>query len=807
MKNEKGTGADDNFSFSDIFDLNDIQHIQDLFADATGVASIITYPDGTPITRPSNFSWFCNEIIRKTEIGLKNCLNSDAEIGRPNSSGPTIRPCFSCGLWDAGASIIVGDRHLANWLVGQVKNDDLDREKIIEYAKIIGADEKKFIAALEDVTVMSKEKFFKVAQMLFAIANELSSKAYQNRQLIKSVHDRNQAEDELIKSEILNRTLIKHLPQRIFIKDTDSKYILSNEIYSKDLGINSNDIVGRNDFDFFSNELAEKYRKDDQDVIANGIQKEFEEKYAISNRERWTHVNKVPYRDADGKIVGVLGIFEDITERKLAEEELRISHEKYQSIFESTGTATLIIEEDSTISLANHECFSLTGYSQEELIGQKWTKYVETESLQNMIKNHNLRRIDPSLAPKKYEVKLIHKNGETRYAMLDIGMVHGSGQSIVSILDITDRILAEKALLAKAEELERFNRLMLGRELKMIELKKEIIELSKISGKNVNASGDISTDITKKKLEEQTLVQRTMEQQRELSNKKKTEKELKNSNNHSETTKIATINLLEDIKLEMEQRKKVEKEVKKLNSELEKRVNERTSQLEEVNSELQAFAYSVSHDLRAPLRAIDGFSKFILEDYSSKLDDEGRRLLGLIRSNTIKMDKLITDILSLSRVTRSEQKKSKIDMTKMALSMFNEAASDENKRKMKFVIEELPDTYADATYIKQVWINLISNAVKFSSLKKVPKITIGGYSEEGRHVYYVRDNGEGFNPEYTHKLFGVFQRLHGADEFEGTGVGLAIVQRIIHRHGGTVWAEGKEGKGATFYFSLPSKRN
>jgi PAS domain S-box-containing protein len=260
-----------------------------------------------------------------------------------------------------------------------------------------------------------------------------------------------------------------------------------------------------------------------------------------------------------------------------------------------------------------------------------------------------------------------------------------------------------------------------------------------------------------------------------------------------------------EINAEIAQRKKVEAEVNKVNAGLEKRVAERTAQLEAANSELQAFAYSVSHDLRAPLRAIDGFSKYVLEDYSSKLDAEGQRLLGLIRSNTQKMDKLITDILSLSRVTRSEHKKSNIDMTKMALSMYSEAVSNDIKDTLNFSIENLPEIFADPTYIKQVWINLISNAVKFSAFKELPLIKIGGYVENGYHVYWIKDNGVGFNQEYAHKLFGVFQRLHRSDEFEGTGVGLAIVQRIIHRHGGKVWAEGKENDGATFYFSLPSE--
>jgi signal transduction histidine kinase len=254
---------------------------------------------------------------------------------------------------------------------------------------------------------------------------------------------------------------------------------------------------------------------------------------------------------------------------------------------------------------------------------------------------------------------------------------------------------------------------------------------------------------------------------------------------------------------EKKARQRAEKELVSLNTQLEQRVIERTTQLEAANKELEAFAYSVSHDLRAPLRAVDGFSKFILEDYENKLDSEGKRLLKLIRSNTQKMDQLISDLLALSRVTRSELNFSGIDMTQMAISMFNESSSQDVPDKISLTIDPLPEAYADPTYMKQVWVNLITNAIKFSSKEKKPVIKICGYTKDRVNVYYVKDNGVGFNPEYTHKLFCVFQRLHKSDDFEGTGVGLAIIQRIIHRHGGKVWAEGEEGKGATFYFSLP----
>ena len=261
--------------------------------------------------------------------------------------------------------------------------------------------------------------------------------------------------------------------------------------------------------------------------------------------------------------------------------------------------------------------------------------------------------------------------------------------------------------------------------------------------------------------------------------------------------------LLGGVGIDITQRKRAERQLQALNEELEQRVFDRTAQLEIANQELEAFSYSVSHDLRAPLRAVDGYARMLQEDYLDKLESEGRRFLETIRAEAARMGILIDDLLAFSRIGRQPLALAPISMKALFSEIFNDLKQAIPERTIDFTLQDLPPARADRTAVGQVVVNLLSNAIKFTSGCPVAKIAVGFEIREDDVVYSVRDNGAGFDERYADKLFEVFQRLHKSEEFEGTGVGLAIVQRVIKRHGGTVWAEGTVGEGACFYFTLP----
>ena len=324
---------DKSINFEDLFDLADIQRLQDEFASATGVASIITHTDGTPITQPSNFCRLCSDIIRKTEKGLVNCYRSDAMIGRLSPSGPIIQPCMSGGLWDAGAAISVGGKHIANWLIGQVRDDTQTEEKIREYAREIEADEEAAVEAFREVPGMSRERFGQVARMLFTLANQLSTTAYQTVQQARFITELKQAKDALKESETHLRTLIRTIPDLVWLKDQLGVYLFCNSRFESFFGAKEKEIIGKTDYDFVDKELADFFRKHDKLAMAKGSPSINEEEVTFAEDGHWEILEtiKTPMYKSDGQLAGVLGIGRNITDRKKAEEAFRLNEARLET--------------------------------------------------------------------------------------------------------------------------------------------------------------------------------------------------------------------------------------------------------------------------------------------------------------------------------------------------------------------------------------------------------------------------------------------------------------------------------------------
>jgi PAS domain S-box-containing protein len=640
--------------------------------------------------------------------------------------------------------------------------------------------------------------------------------------ITRDITDRKTAEDKVHKSEEKYRLLAENISDVIWILDAETMYFTYISPSVERLrGYTPEEIISRPMTEALSPEAAAYISQSTRERAAailagkenpGGIDVTEVEQPRKDGTSVWTEVVTTFYVNKNTGKVEVLGVTRDISERKKAADALKQSEIYFADIFENANIGLAYTTLDGKILAMNKALEEIVETPKEKIIGKNLIqiarhflkgKNLETamSSINDLLAKKTVKPFQIEVGNKILEVTANSNKNSDRLT----GIVH----------DITEKKQAEeeihkigqhyRALIEKAPD--GIILLDSGGSMKFASS-----SARKMFGYGIDdempADPSLFThpDDLQRVLSELTLIFQNPSYTPTLVYR------FADKNGNWLWIESTFSNLLEEPSVQsivinfrnISDRKQAEDEIHRLNAGLEERVNERTAQLEAVNSELQAFAYSVSHDLRAPLRAIDGFSKFVLEDYGSKLDSEGQRLLGLIRSNTQKMDKLITDILSLSRVARTEHKKSDIDMTKMAFSMYNEVVLPELQGKINLIIDPLPEAFADSTFIKQVWINLISNAVKFTSLRSNPEIRIGAYKEDKSNVYFIKDNGVGFNPDYSHKLFGVFQRLHKANEFEGTGVGLAIVQRIINRHGGRVWAEGREGYGATFYFSLPS---
>lgn len=668
---------------------------------------------------------------------------------------------------------------------------------------------------------------------------------------------RKEAEEVLRESELHFRTLANSGQALIWTSGIDKKCNYFNQPWLN--------FTGRSLEQELNDGWVEGVHPDDLNMCLETYTTAFkrQERFSMDYRLRyhdgsyhWIQDNGTPRFNIRGEFIGYIGHCLDITERKQNEEALVNSEERYRLISSvaTDYTFSTKVMPDGSLDLnwVAGAFESISGYSVEEFKARgAWRASIHPKDLK--IDNNDIARLRNNQDTES-QIRTINRNGEIVWVQVFAHPVWDNEKNCLSgiygaVKNITDRKNAEEKLIKSElrfrELLEKVNLIAIildtrgkvtfcnehllkltGYQLEEL-IGKDWFDLMIPDGltevKNLFITGLQNGDIaphfenpilTKsgKKLDIawSNVIQRKSNGMfsgvasigEDITEQKLVEEKIRNINEELEKRVVDRTKELEKRGLELlENEAALLKLVEDLNLKSDE-LQQSTAQLEIANKELEAFSYSVSHDLRAPLRAISGFVSILLEDYEHTLDDEGKRICGIIQSNAIKMGQLIDDLLSFSRLIRSELHHAKIDMKSLVQNVISDFETVQNLSHKTIVIQELPQTIGDSNLIKQVWINLISNAIKYSSKNENAQITIGSYSNQNEVVYYIKDNGVGFNMDYAHKLFGVFHRLHSVNEFEGTGVGLAIVQRIVSRHHGRVWAEGEVGKGASFYFAL-----
>jgi len=630
-----------------------------------------------------------------------------------------------------------------------------------------------------------------------------------NTDLVREIAERKKAEEERDRFFTLSIDLL-------CIAGADGFFKRVNKAFENTLGYTKEELL--------SKPFVEFMHPDDRDRTADEVEEQLKGKTTFSFENRyickdgstryflWTAFAVID----EGLIYAIA---HDITQRKMVEEVLLESEGKYRGLFENANDSIFISDPDSRQFLnVNENAAKRLGYTKQELLRMKIDdlyspedKEIVAPNIKKLIEGQSMvfdtfhRRKDGSRVPIEISGRII-EYGDQRVI-----------QSFVR--DITERKRAEQAVRKSEENI----RLLLESTVEGIygvdldgnctfanpSCAKVIGygDINQLVGNNMHALIHHTRNDGTPYPEEECRIYEAFREKKPTnvddeilwrSDGTSFPAEYRSNPIWQDGNVIGTVVTFIDIT----ERKKAEKELKKHRDHLEELVEERTNELSSVNKELEAFAYSVSHDLRAPLRGIDGFSRALLEDYSDKLDDTGKDYLNRVSAATLRMSQLIDDLLTLSRVTRSEMTTEPVDLSALAHDVADDLGKEEPTRHIKLSIDKGLMAQGDKRLLHVVLYNLMSNSWKFTWKRLDASIEIGSDRREEEEVYFVRDNGVGFDMKYADKLFGAFQRLHTLAEFPGTGIGLAIVQRIIHRHGGRVWAEAEVDKGAVFYFTL-----
>ena len=637
--------------------------------------------------------------------------------------------------------------------------------------------------------------------------------------VVRDVTEQRRAEAAVRQSEALLRGILDNLQDAYVRTGPDGRFIMVSPSAARLYGFDSADeMIGlpaeslyadRADREAMFEQLRERGHV--VDYVGRGLK--------TDGSTFWVSLNAQFLRDDEGEAAGTEGFIRDITERKQTEQALRQSEGVLRGLFDNMPSGAAIYEvrgdgsrgSDYIIKDFNATSLRIEGKTKDEVVGKSLLDLRPTIEEYGLIPV--LQRVwqsgEPALFPSTLYIDERYANWyENRVFRLP------SGEIVAIYDDVTERKRAEEAL----RESEARYRTMgesvdygvwaTDAEGKAIYISPSFCALVGKSFEEIRELGWLDVLVPEQRGDVERLWMHSVSTGEPFEHEyhfiaKGGEIRIVLARGNPVRNDAGKIVSWAGINLDITKRKQAEEEIGRLNAELEQRVLERTAELEAANSELESFAYSVSHDLRAPLRALDGFSQILLDDYGARLDDEGRSYLERIRAADQRMGALIDALLELSRLNRGELSRERLDISKMARDVAAELAEAEPGRAVELAIADDLEAHADRRLVQALLANLLGNAWKFTARHETARIEVGVDDADGERAFYVRDDGAGFDMAYADKLFGAFQRLHSPGEFEGLGIGLATVQRIVRRHGGRVWAESEVEKGATFHFTLP----
>lgn len=636
---------------------------------------------------------------------------------------------------------------------------------------------------------------------------------------IQDITERKMAEEELrAANERVRRLFDANLFGSLIVRENGA--ILEANDYYLDLIGHTRDELERGELDWRAITPAEWLPVSDDAIgrtIAGGASLPYEKEYLRADGTRVPVLVAVTHLSGPDEVIAAFVL--DITERKQAMEELRAAYDRLQRFVDSSVVGICVSRANGEIVEANDYYLDLVGYTREELERGEidWRTLTPAEWLP--ADERGIAEVGERGVCSPYEKEYVGRDGRRVPVIIAYTALPGPSEDLaVFALDISDRKQAEarlaerNALLTNIIESTEAAVFAIDREYRYTSFNRQHADVMKaLYGVDIELGGSVLDYQSST----QDYVQSKKNLDRALAGERFTDAAFNGEDELNRAYFEVTQGPVRDeagrivgasvFARDTTERHRVEEGIRALNTELEQRVVERTGALEAANRELEAFSYSVSHDLRAPLRSIDGFSRILLDEHSATLDVEGERVLGVVIRNVKQMGLLIDDLLAFSRVTRATLERRPVDMQRLAQGVVEELQAAYPDREVSFDVGPLAEVPGDQALLRQVWLNLLGNAVKFTRPVEHAAVEVRSERRGGECRYTVRDNGVGFDPAYTDKLFAPFQRLHTASEFEGTGVGLAIVARIVQRHGGRVWAEAAPGSGALFGFSLPDK--